>query len=71
MCFARIRCQRRRIKLPLFERDRESLKSELRQNTLPKVQIAVSELLRVQPGFGSSATLVKARLLVGGDTIKS
>jgi hypothetical protein len=44
LCFARLRFQRRRSKLPLFERDVQSFKRELRQNTLPKVQMAISEL---------------------------
>jgi hypothetical protein len=39
-----IRFRRRRNKLPLFERDWQSLKTELRRNMLPKVRIAISEL---------------------------
>ncbi len=44
LCFARIRFQRRHIKLPLFERDWQSLKSGLRQHSLPKVQFATKTL---------------------------
>jgi hypothetical protein len=44
LCFATIRFQRRQITLPLFEREWLSLKTELRQYSLPKVQFAVEKL---------------------------
>jgi hypothetical protein len=44
VCFARIRFQRRRNKLPLFELDWQSFKTGLCQNMLPKVRIATSKL---------------------------
>ena len=44
VCFARIRFRHCQITLPLFERDWQSLKLVLRQNSLPKVQFATSGL---------------------------
>lgn len=44
VCFASIRFRRCQITLPLFERDWQSLKSALRQHSLPKVQVAIKAL---------------------------
>src|SRR5260370_9532073 len=44
LCFASIRFRRCQITLPLFERDWQSLKSALRQHSLPKVQFAIKAL---------------------------
>jgi len=44
VCFVTIRFQRRQITLPLFEREWISLKIELCQYSLPKVQFATKTL---------------------------
>jgi len=44
MCFVSIPYRRRQIILPLFEHDWQSLKTELRQYSLPKVLFAPKTL---------------------------
>jgi hypothetical protein len=55
-----MRFLRRRITLPLFECDWQSLKSELRQHSLPKVQFAIKTLpkeMRLPSNYPACVTI--------------
>jgi hypothetical protein len=50
LCFASMRFQRRQINLPYLESNLQSLKREIRQDTLPKVRYTAQALPNDVPG---------------------